>query len=87
MSPTMPTLPTSANDGSLPGMTDSRPALNQPGVEHVEDVPWGWEYWRGVTGTYYARRMKSSPPIVFRAETLDALKAQVREYLNSGARH
>jgi hypothetical protein len=40
-----------------------------------------WHWWRGVSGLYYARRVKSSPPIVFRAENMDDLRDQVRAYL------
>lgn len=40
-----------------------------------------WEQWRGVNGVFYARRMRSSPPIVFRAETLGDLRKQVREHI------
>jgi hypothetical protein len=40
-----------------------------------------WHWWRGVSGLYYARRVKSSPPVVLRAETLDELREQVRDYL------
>ena len=42
----------------------------------------GWHFWRGVSGLYYARRIRSSPPIVFRATTLDGLREQVRQYLS-----
>jgi hypothetical protein len=60
-------------------MADTRAAFN---AEHeADDIPWGWECWRGVTGTWYARRLKSSPPIVLRAETLDGLREQVRAFL------
>jgi hypothetical protein len=65
-------------------MTDMRAALN---AEHeADDIPWGWEHWRGVTGTWYARRTKSSPPIVLRAESLTDLREQVREYLAAQGR-
>ena len=46
------------------------------------DAPCGWHFWRGVSGLYYARRIRCSPPIVFRAETMDNLREQVRQYLN-----
>jgi hypothetical protein len=46
----------------------------------------GWHWWRGVSGLYYVRRVRSSPPIVLRAETLDELREQVRDYLNSKER-
>jgi hypothetical protein len=50
------------------------------------DFP-GWHAWRGVGDTgFYARRERSSPPIVLRAETLDDLRRQVWEYLGSKER-
>jgi hypothetical protein len=40
-----------------------------------------WEAWRGVVaGMIYARRRKSSPPVVFRGYTAEALAGQIREY-------
>jgi hypothetical protein len=32
-----------------------------------------WEVWQGVTGIWYARRRKTSPPPVLRAETTTEL--------------
>jgi hypothetical protein len=46
----------------------------------------GWHAWRGVTGLFYARRVKSSPPIVLRAESLDDLYEQVRAHVSERAR-
>ena len=40
-----------------------------------------WHWWRGVSGLYYVRRVKSSPPIVLRAESKDELVGKVRVYL------
>ena len=41
----------------------------------------GWEAWRGVTGgLLYARRRRSSPPIVFRDVTAEGLARQIREW-------
>jgi hypothetical protein len=40
----------------------------------------GWHAWVGVSGILYARREKSSPPIVFRAATADELAAQLRAW-------
>ena len=40
-----------------------------------------WHWWRGVSGIFYVRRVKSSPPVVLRAESLDDLRTQVRAYL------
>lgn len=46
----------------------------------------GWHWWKGVSGLFYARRPKSSPPIVLRAESLEELREQVRAYLAERAR-
>jgi hypothetical protein len=51
-------------------------------LDDLDDVPVGWRYWRGVGDTgWYARRERSSPPIVLRAESLTELRDQVRQYL------
>lgn len=69
----------------------AKPAPGQPGTERdlsdLNDIPPGWHYWRGVSGLYYARRPRSSPPIVLRGETLDELRQQVRDYLASRDTH
>jgi hypothetical protein len=43
-------------------------------------LPRGWECWVGVGGILYARLRKSSPPVVFRAATVEELAAKIREY-------
>jgi hypothetical protein len=40
----------------------------------------GWEAWRGVSGLLYVRRRMTSPPVVFRAVTVEELAAQIREH-------
>jgi hypothetical protein len=40
----------------------------------------GWECWVGVGGILYARRRKSSPPVVFRAATAEELAAKITEW-------
>jgi len=40
------------------------------------DFP-AWHVWLGVGGTYYARRVKSSPPKVVRAKTVKALRLRI----------
>jgi hypothetical protein len=44
-----------------------------------------WEVWRGVTGTWYARRRKTSPPPVLKAETTTELADKIRAW-ESGER-
>jgi hypothetical protein len=52
-----------------------------------EDVPDWWSYgaefphwhaWRGVCGLVYARRPRTSPPVVVRAEDAVGLRDQIR---------
>lgn len=43
----------------------------------VSRLPVGWEAWRGVNGVLYARRVRSSPPIVLRGATADDVMEQV----------
>lgn len=52
-----------------------------------EDVPDWWPYaaefpqwhvWRGVSGLVYARRPRTSPPVVVRAEDAVELRDQIR---------
>ncbi len=52
-----------------------------------EDVPDWWRYatefphwhvWRGVCGLVYARRPRTSPPLVVRAASAVELRAQIR---------
>jgi hypothetical protein len=40
-------------------------------------LPPGWEAWTGISGLLYARRRKSSPPIVVRAATAHELAAKI----------
>jgi hypothetical protein len=41
--------------------------------------PW-WETWIGISGLRYARRRKTSPPVVFRSDTAEGLARQIREH-------
>jgi hypothetical protein len=50
--------------------------MDQQVAELEAEFPW-WEVWRGVTGVLYARRLKSSPPLVVRAHTWTALRARI----------
>ena len=52
--------------------TPDKPCATLRSIER--DYP-GWHCWRGVGGILYARRLKSSPPIVVRA----ADPAQLRD--------
>ena len=65
-------------------MQDEQPAASS---DMGEDVPDWWPYaaefphwhvWRGVCGLVYARRPRSSPPLVVRADNPVDLLAQIR---------
>ena len=36
-----------------------------------------WHVWRGVSGLWYARRPRSSPPVVVRAKTTGELRDRI----------
>ena len=36
-----------------------------------------WRVWRGVSGVYYAWRLKTSPPVVVRGDSVVALRGQI----------
>ena len=66
-------------------MQDKQPPTG-PGVTR-NDVPDWWPYaaefprwhvWRGVCGLLYARRPRTSPPVVVRGEDTEDLRAQMR---------
>jgi len=39
----------------------------------------GWETWPGVAGIVYARRPRSSPPLVVRAASIEALRMAIED--------
>jgi hypothetical protein len=64
---------------------DEQPA-QAPESTHGEAPDWWphtaelshWHVWRGVCGLVYARRPRTSPPLVVRAENPEDLLAQIR---------
>ena len=40
----------------------------------------GWQAWRGVSGLLYARRLRTSPPVIVRAATSDDLAVKITEH-------
>jgi hypothetical protein len=40
----------------------------------------GWQAWRGVSGLLYARRLRTSPPVIVRAATAADLAARITEH-------
>ena len=40
----------------------------------------GWHTWTGVGGLLYARRLMSSPPVVYRSTDPGELEARIREH-------
>ena len=66
-------------------MQDEQPATSSENTG--EDIPDWWPYaaefphwhvWRGVSGLVYARRPRTSPPLVVRADNPADLLAQIR---------
>jgi hypothetical protein len=66
-------------------MEDEQPSTN-PEVTQ-EDIPDWWPYaaefphwhvWRGVCGLVYARRPRTSPPVVVRGQDAADLRDQIR---------
>jgi hypothetical protein len=51
--------------------------LAQPAWWPYGDEFPGWHVWVGVTGLLYARRPRSSPPKVARADTVDGLRDRI----------
>jgi hypothetical protein len=39
-----------------------------------------WQAWRGISGLFYARRLRTSPPVIIRAVTADELAAKITEH-------
>lgn len=55
-------------------------------VEQVQEEFPGWEFWQGFEGVWYARKLKTSAPVVFRAHNLTALRARIRKFQQDGIR-
>ena len=58
--------------------SDSDPA-DEPALalRAIEDAYPGWSCWPGVINLLYARRARSSPPMVVRSTTLDGLREAI----------
>ena len=54
-------------------------------AELERDYP-GWHAWTGVSGLFYARLPKSSPPVVYRAATVGELRQQVLGHIAAKTR-
>ena len=61
------------------------PAVSGPAGKPTEHEPQpvpghpGWVWWPGVAGLRYARRPRTSPPVVVRAHNWTALLAAIRK--------
>jgi hypothetical protein len=53
----------------------------EPTLDDVRTLFPHWEIWTGISGLVYARRLRSSPPMVVRAEDprdlIDAIRAEI----------
>ena len=47
------------------------------------DYP-GWHVWLGVSSLWYARRVRSSPPVIVRAANLTELREAISEHASLG---
>lgn len=56
-----------------------RPDLSEALRAIVRDHP-AWHTWTGVGGLLYARRLMSSPPVVFRTTDPGELETRIREH-------
>lgn len=45
----------------------------------ARQLPQGWDCFRGVSGILYARRKKSSPPVIVRGATVGEVTAQITQ--------
>jgi hypothetical protein len=59
---------------------DPIPAALCATLSRLESDHPGWHTWAGVSGLVYARRLMSSPPVVYRASDPRELEARIREY-------
>jgi hypothetical protein len=50
---------------------------NGDSIAELERAHPGWHIWRGVTGGLYARRINSSPPVTYLADTFAELEARI----------
>lgn len=50
-------------------------------VEDLEHEFPGWHVWLGVSSLWYARRMRSSPPVILGAANLAELRTVIRDRL------
>jgi hypothetical protein len=56
------------------------PASGNPLHDLYGKLPRGWEAWRGVSGLLYARKRRSSPPVVLRDVSADGLARKVADW-------
>jgi hypothetical protein len=50
-------------------------------VRMADAIP-GFHCWQGCGGLWYARRLRASPPVVLRAESLDELRQKIDSWLS-----
>ena len=50
--------------------------MSSPASEATEPYP-AWHTWEGVNGTWYARRLLTSPPAVLRSATAEGLAGEI----------
>jgi hypothetical protein len=63
-------------DPSNPRPTDHEPTLDDVARQFPQ-----WEVYKGISGLYYGRLYKSSPPVIVRGENPLDLRDQIRGWL------
>ena len=59
---------------------DSTPGALHATLSRIEHDHPGWHTWIGVGGLLYARRLMSSPPVVYRTADPGELEARIRDH-------
>lgn len=59
----------------------------EPTKEDLQREFPGWHLWVGIAGLRYARKAKSSPPVVMRGSDWTDIRQQITGYLGRSATH
>ena len=65
----------------MPDTMPSDGAGHKPALDDVaRDYP-RWHCWAGISGLFYARLLRSSPPVVVRGEDAADLRDSIRDWI------
>ncbi len=73
-----PEPPSGTADEELAAAAQAHPLTEEDLDAITEEYP-GWFAWSGVISLYYARRPRSTPPMVVRSPTLDGLREAIEK--------